>query len=120
MLLGTNIGSALIDRAFELMVLNRLEQSDPPVPLGLSKEDVAWRMMKSREYQNAKCEYGSSDDTPNFSVAVPELIRAYDNEALEISNGEMNIKRFVRMNSARSLLIFYSDDLRHLFDIQVS
>lgn len=51
-------------------------------------------MAKSKEYQNAKCEYGSSDDdTEYFTVAIPRLHREYVNENVGIKNGEMLFRR---------------------------
>jgi hypothetical protein len=51
-------------------------------------------MAKSKEYQNAKCEYGSSDDdTDVFSVAIPKLRRDYVNESAGIGYGEMRFYR---------------------------
>lgn len=58
--------------------------------------DIAWEMAKSKEYQNAKCEYGSSDDdTEFFTVAVPKLNRSYVNNQAGISYGEMRFERSV-------------------------
>lgn len=59
-------------------------------------DSIAWEMAKSKEYQNAKCEYGSADDdTPFFTVAIPKIHRGYFNEHAGISNGEMRFKRLV-------------------------
>jgi hypothetical protein len=67
------------------------------VPMGLQPkelDDIAWEMAKSKEYQNAKCEYGSSDDdTEFFTVAIPKLHRGYLNENAGISYGEMRFRR---------------------------
>lgn len=67
------------------------------LPTGLHQkelEEVAWAMAKSKEYQNAKCEYGSSDDdTEFFTVAVPKLNRHYENQSAGISSGEMKFRR---------------------------
>jgi hypothetical protein len=57
-------------------------------------DDIAWKMAKGREYQNAKCEYGSSDDdTEYFTVAVAGLRPDYINMNVGISNGEMMFRR---------------------------
>jgi hypothetical protein len=63
------------------------------IPMGIDTEDAAWEMMKSKEYQNAKCDYGAPDDTDFFSVAVPKLNKRYTNEAFGIVDGEMRFKR---------------------------
>lgn len=58
-------------------------------------DDMAWEMAKSKEYQNAKCEYGSSDDdTEFFTVAIPRLPRGYVNESEGINFGEMRFRRY--------------------------
>jgi hypothetical protein len=57
-------------------------------------DTIAWEMAKSKEYQNAKCEYGSSDaETEFFTVAVPKLHRGYVNESVGIRYGEMRFYR---------------------------
>lgn len=70
-------------------------------PTGLSPkelDDIAWEMAKSKEYQNAKCGYGSwEDDTEFFTVAIPKLHRDYVNNDAGISYGEMKFRRSVRM-----------------------
>jgi hypothetical protein len=59
-------------------------------------DDIAWEMAKSKEYQNAKCEYGSSDDdTEFFTVTIPKLHRGYVNNHASISYGEMRFRRSV-------------------------
>jgi hypothetical protein len=69
------------------------------MPTGLHENElreVAWAMAKSKEYQNAKCEYGSSDDdTEFFTVAIPKLYRHYENKGAGISCGEMKFRRSV-------------------------
>ncbi|KAF2489449.1 hypothetical protein BU16DRAFT_472014 [Lophium mytilinum] len=100
---GANLGSAQIDRGFENAALQRLEFANRSLPMGIEVEDAAWEMMKSKEYQNAKCDYGAEDDTPMFSVAVPKLSRTYTNESAGIINGELRFQR---------------DDLKILFDAQ--
>jgi len=92
--LGANLGSAQIDHAFELSVLERLETANRVIPLGIEIEDAAWEMMKSKEYQNAKCDYGSPDDTDFFSVAIPKLSKSYRLESSGILDGELRIRRY--------------------------
>jgi hypothetical protein len=58
-------------------------------------DDAAWEMMKSKEYQNAKCDYGAPYDTDFFSVAIPKLNKRYSNPHMGIINGEMRFRRFV-------------------------
>ncbi|KAH7321601.1 hypothetical protein BKA65DRAFT_598749 [Rhexocercosporidium sp. MPI-PUGE-AT-0058] len=101
---GANLGSAQIDHAFELSVQERLEMANRVIPLGIEIEDAAWEMMKSKEYQNAKCDYGSPDDTDFFSVAIPKLSKSYRLESSGILDGELRIRR---------------DELQALFDIQI-
>jgi hypothetical protein len=62
-------------------------------------EDIAWQMVKSREYQNAKCEYGSSDDVTDYYLAIPKIHRSYVNENVGIKYGDMRFRRSVRMKS---------------------
>lgn len=50
-------------------------------------------MMKSKEYQNAKCDYGAPDDTDFFSVAIPNLSKSYRLESAGILDGELRIRR---------------------------
>ncbi|KAK3202688.1 hypothetical protein GRF29_154g387368, partial [Pseudopithomyces chartarum] len=106
---GANIGSTKLDDLFESAVNKRLHAADCSVPMGLPNlGEVAWRMRISRQYQNAKCEYGSEDSsafTDTFGICIPGLDRRYSNEAHGISNGEMEISR---------------NDLKSFFDTQVS
>jgi hypothetical protein len=101
---GRNIGSAQIDQAFEDMVLSRLDQANKQIPLGIDIEDAAWTMMKSAQYQDAKCDYGSPADV-NFPVNIPELNTAYSNPQFAIQNGRMT---------------FTLNDLQTLFDAQIN
>jgi hypothetical protein len=102
---GATIGSVQLDRGFEESAYQRLILADRHIPTGLSAdeiEEVAWQMVKSKEYQNAKCDYGSSsDDTEFFTVAVPKLDRRYTNEVANIAHGEMRIRRCVFFFSSR-------------------
>ena len=95
--LGGTIGSVQLDTAFEACVRERLELANRIMPIGFQPhaiEDIAWRMAKGREYQNAKCDYGSSDDdTEYFTVAIPGLRPDYANVNMGISNGEMTFRR---------------------------
>ena len=97
---GATIGSVQLDTAFETCVRQRLDLANQIIPIGFQPEeldDIAWEMAKGREYQNAKCEYGSSDDdTEYFTVAVPrlrELRPDYVNMNVGIRNGEMMFRR---------------------------
>jgi molecular chaperone DnaK (HSP70) len=101
---GRNIGSAQIDQAFEDLVLSRLEEANKLAPLGVDIEDAAWIMMKSAQYQDAKCCYGAPDDI-NFNVNVPGLDLAYTNPHFAIQNGQM---------------MFTLADLQALFDAQIN
>ncbi|KAF2841345.1 hypothetical protein M501DRAFT_1029446 [Patellaria atrata CBS 101060] len=101
---GDTIGSAAIDFDFERFVRARLEEANRVMPIGISAEGAAWEMMKSKEFQNTKCEFGGPSDTPLFSITVPHLSTNYLNRTMGIDNGEM---RFTR------------EDLQRLFDKQV-
>jgi hypothetical protein len=75
----------------------RLELANQISPAGFHPKEIGeitWKMAKGREYQNAKCEYGSSDDeTEYFTVAIPGLRLDYVNINVGISNGEMMFRR---------------------------
>ncbi|KAG9236973.1 hypothetical protein BJ875DRAFT_190386 [Amylocarpus encephaloides] len=104
---GATIGSVQLDEAFELSVRERLEIADNSIPMELPEkelDDMAWEMAKSKEYQNAKCEYGIDDDTEFFTVALPRLRRGYANEQAGINYGEMRFRR---------------TEIKHYFDIQI-
>ena len=60
----------------------------------MAPEEIAWEMMKSRDFQNTKCEHGGPDDAPVFSVGVPRLDTAYTDSTVGIGYGEMSFKRF--------------------------
>ena len=92
---GRNIGSTRIDMRFEEFVISRLHQAEATMPMGIDIDGAAWEMMKGREYQNAKCEYGSSNETEFFFVTVPKLHKAYRNDAVGIIDGEMKFRRYV-------------------------
>ncbi|KAF2279926.1 uncharacterized protein EI97DRAFT_477419 [Westerdykella ornata] len=104
---GETIGSAAIDYAFEKLVQHRLALSHNQLPLPILPEDAAWEMMKSRDFQAVKCEYGSPDGTPIFSIGIPRVPHTYNNPDPEvrIRAGEMT---------------FASEDLQQLFDKQIA
>ncbi|KAF2646542.1 hypothetical protein P280DRAFT_464746 [Massarina eburnea CBS 473.64] len=104
--LGQTIGSAAIDYDFEKMVAGRLKIGNETAPLGIDYADAAWEMMKSTDFQAVKCEYGSPDDTPRFSIPIPRISHTYNNSDPEvrIRAGEM---------------LFEEEDLRRLFDKQI-
>ncbi|KAI4276552.1 MAG: hypothetical protein L6R38_005639 [Xanthoria sp. 2 TBL-2021] len=101
---GATIGSAAIDYDFEAYARSRLELANLTSPLPMSPEQVAWEMMKSRDFQNTKCEHGGPDDAPVFSVPIPKLDPAYVNHTIGIECGEMKFTR---------------EELQRLFDKQV-
>ncbi|KAL8837217.1 MAG: hypothetical protein Q9176_005848 [Flavoplaca citrina] len=101
---GATIGSAAIDYDFEAFARSRLELANLTSPLSMSPEEVAWQMMKSRDFQNTKCEHGGPDDAPVFSVPIPKLDPTYVNHTIRIEYGEMKFTR---------------EDLQILFDKQV-
>ena len=90
---GETIGSAAIDYEFEKLVRSRLEEAHKVVPLPIEPDEAAWEMMKSRDFQSVKCEYGSPDDTPTFSIAIPKAPQGYNVPDLQIKSGEV---KFVR------------------------
>jgi molecular chaperone DnaK (HSP70) len=106
---GATIGAAQLDSLFEKEVLQRLQHADSLQPMGLMDiNQAAWEMRISKEYQNAKCDYGSEEsfmDTETFAVRVPKLDRAYINRECAISGGDIHFQR---------------DDLKIFFDTQVS
>lgn len=104
---GETIGSAAIDYDFEKLVCARLERAHAVAPLPIDPADAAWEMMKSRDFQAVKCEYGAPDDTPLFSIAIPRLTHTYSNPdpELRIRNGEVTFDR---------------EDLQRLFDKQIN
>ncbi|KAF2746172.1 hypothetical protein M011DRAFT_469029 [Sporormia fimetaria CBS 119925] len=102
---GATIGSAAIDYAFEKLVQKRLEAAHAAVPMPILPDDAAWEMMKSRDFQAVKCEYGSPDGTPLFSIAIPKVPHTYHNPEARIRGGEMS---------------FASEELQQLFDSQIS
>ncbi|KAF2024035.1 hypothetical protein EK21DRAFT_12821, partial [Setomelanomma holmii] len=106
---GATIGAARLDSLYEEAVVQRLQYADQMMPMGLPDlNQTAWAMRISKEYQNAKCDYGSDEsmaDTDTFAVEVPKLDRSYANPQYGISGGNM---------------VFRRDDLKAFFDIQIS
>ncbi|KAH4044589.1 hypothetical protein HBI25_174490 [Parastagonospora nodorum] len=103
---GETIGSAAIDYEFEQLVTQRLTLTHTTNPLPIDPGDAAWEMMKSRDFQAIKCEFGAPDDTPLFSIAIPRVPQSYNNSDpdVRIRNGEMTFGR---------------EDLQRLFDKQI-
>jgi hypothetical protein len=104
---GDTIGSAAIDYEFEKLVTHRLAMTNATQPLAMEVEEAAWAMMKSRDFQAVKCGYGSPDDTPVFSIAIPQTPQTYHNQAPDI-------------NIRRGEMIFRREDLQSLFDKQIN
>lgn len=104
---GETIGSAAIDYEFEKLVMRRLVLAHSTNPLPVDCADAAWEMMKSRDFQAVKCEYGAPDDTPFFSISIPRVPQTYNNSDPEvrIRNSEMTFER---------------QDLQSLFNRQIS
>ncbi|KAF2467943.1 uncharacterized protein BDR25DRAFT_335749 [Lindgomyces ingoldianus] len=102
---GESIGSAAIDYEFEKLVSGRLSTAHNASPLPIDPSDAAWEMMKSRDFQAVKCEYGSPDDTPLFSIGIPRVPQSYNNPDARIKNGEMTFAR---------------EDLQQMFDKQIN
>ncbi|KAI4705843.1 hypothetical protein J4E81_000728 [Alternaria sp. BMP 2799] len=104
---GETIGSAAIDYEFERLVMHRLTLAHSTNPLPVDPADAGWEMMKSRDFQAVKCEYGAPDDTPLFSIGIPRVPQTYSNSDPEvrIRNGEMTFER---------------QDLQRLFDKQIA
>ncbi|KAF1831720.1 hypothetical protein BDW02DRAFT_504623 [Decorospora gaudefroyi] len=106
---GATVGSVQLDSLFEEAVLGRLELANRGNTMGLPDlQQTAWEMRICKEYQNAKCDYGSDEsfaDTETFSVRIPNLDRAYLNDQAGIRGGEMHFRR---------------DDLKPFFDAQIT
>ncbi|ORY19169.1 hypothetical protein BCR34DRAFT_472143 [Clohesyomyces aquaticus] len=102
---GETIGSAAIDYEFEKLVGARLHAAHQVSPLPVDPSDAAWEMMKSRDFQAVKCEYGSPDDTPLFSIGIPRMPHTYNYPDARIKNGEMTFAR---------------EDLQKMFDKQIN
>lgn len=116
---GATIGSAAIDNDFDTFVRGRLEQADRHTSLGVEPEAASWQMMKSKDFQNTKCEHGSPDDSPIFSVPIPKVNPHYVDHSVAIENGEMRFSRLVVLLTVTHILMQNREDLRRLFDMQV-
>jgi hypothetical protein len=96
--IGEPIGSVQLDEAFENCAKQRLYSANQIIPMDFGPgelEMIAWKMAKEREFQNAKCGYGSWDgETEYFTVAIPGLRPDYQNTKAWISNGEMRFARY--------------------------
>lgn len=103
---GDTIGSAAIDYEFEKLVMQRLRLAHSMEPLPVDPADTGWEMMKSRDFQAVKCEFGALDDTPLFSIGIPRVPHTYNNydPDVRIRNGEMTFER---------------EDLQRFFDKQI-
>lgn len=101
---GENIGSAAIDSAFERLVLQRLQLAEGIYERGIEASEIAWRMTRGSHFQNTKCEHGAPDDTPRFSVPIPQLDAHYASVEAGIEGSEMH---------------FDQQDLQALFDQQI-
>jgi hypothetical protein len=99
------IGSAKIDEAFQNLAYQRLLAAKDVIPLEANPCDIAWRMMMSREFQNAKADFGSPDDPAVFTVPTFGLDRSYTNRSFDIHDGVM---------------IFAHSDMQSLFDTQIA
>lgn len=102
--MGKNIGSVHIDRQFEDFCHSRLQQANDRFNLGIDPVEAAWGMMKSREFQSTKCDFGSPDTTPMFAVPVPEISSSFSSEEFRIS---------------RSAITFTQNELQAMFDSQI-
>ena len=56
--MGKNVGSAMIDSGFKDLVLDRLRRAEEVEPLNIDIDDTTWLMSRSREYQSYKCDLG--------------------------------------------------------------
>jgi Hsp70 protein len=102
--LGRNIGSTKIDTAFYDLMVARLQEEDKHLPSGIDPDSTAWRLMKSMDFQNAKCDFGSPDDPPVFSFPLSGIYSNYVKDVL---------------NMSQSSIQFTAADFRSLFDDQV-
>lgn len=106
---GLAIGAARLDSLFEAAVHERLEFANRSIPTGLHNlSSAAYEMRISKEYQNAKCDYGSEEslaDTSTFAIRVPALDTSYTRPQYETSAGDM---------------YFHRDKLKGYFDQQIA
>ncbi|KUJ22737.1 uncharacterized protein LY89DRAFT_714475 [Mollisia scopiformis] len=99
---GYNFGSTNIDESFCALVEQRLQGAE-----GLElKENTAWTMMHSAEFQSWKRVFGTLDEKQfkEFPVKVPALKIKVSNEKAGITLGSM---------------MFSHDDFKKLFDVEV-
>jgi hypothetical protein len=106
---GATIGAAQLDGLFEKVVLGRLQYANSLQPLNIGDlRQVAWEMRISKEYQTAKCNYGSEksfSNTQTFAVRIPGLHKGYICDEYRIRDGDMHFQR---------------EDLKAFFDMQIS
>ncbi|KAF2760339.1 hypothetical protein EJ05DRAFT_280146 [Pseudovirgaria hyperparasitica] len=101
---GEAIGSTAIDRSFQVLVEKRLTEANKQYALDIDIQTAAWEMMKSKEFQNVKCEMGSPDEPPSFKLPIRGLRPDYKDLISGIEAGFMT---------------FTLDDLQKLFDRQI-
>ena len=103
---GATIGSVQLDSLFESWLLERLQAANRLFSMGLPDlGQTAWEMRVCKEYQNAKCDYGSEEslaDTDTFAVRVPHLDKNYVNEQFGIRGGDMHFRRLVDQHEMRT------------------
>ncbi|PSN68283.1 hypothetical protein BS50DRAFT_491615 [Corynespora cassiicola Philippines] len=111
---GATIGAVQLDSCFQESVRSKLELANRARPMGLDDlVTTAWKMRSRREYQNAKCGYGTKEslsDTETFSVVIPNLDRTYRNDQYGIRGGNMIFKR-------EELKPFFDTQVNQLFDL---
>ena len=105
---GANVGSAAIDDDFMNFAEDRLRQADQSQPLDVDIEETVYEMMKGKDFQNIKCEHGSPDETPVFSLVIPGLSHSYSNPAAGIERGELQMTK-------ADLRGFFNRQLQKLF-----
>jgi hypothetical protein len=101
---GENIGSAAIDSAFERLAERRLRLAEGIAERGVEPSEAAWQMTRGSHFQNTKCEHGAPDDTPQFSIPIPQLDAHYVSVEAGIEGAEMHFNQL---------------DLQALFDEQI-
>lgn len=93
---GATVGAAQLDSLFENAVLEKLESAYEMCSMDLDDlQQTAWEMRICKEYQNAKCSFGSEESSTeeSFGVRIPRLDRSYVSEAYGIRGGDMIFKR---------------------------
>ncbi|CZR50942.1 uncharacterized protein PAC_00816 [Phialocephala subalpina] len=98
---GYNFGSTNIDESFCTLIDERLQGTDLEL-----KDNTAWTMMHSADFQRWKLAFGTLDEEEfkEFPVKVSGLKAKISNEKAKIALGSM---------------MFSHDDFRQLFDIEV-